>query len=649
MVAIRFFMNSTAKNIKSINSNAVVLAANAAIARFDLENIPFPEEWIMHYVDGKKLTVWGGDLMNITEKCPLINFQGKEQQFNDWLAEYLVQTSDWNYFDGIFIDGWVGSLAWRVSDVNKENIDIDYNGKADKNAFAIWDQGNRLLIDKIRQEFVKQGLANKVIIPHEYSTNTYFNGNAFEFWTQETLGARYWNIGQAARLLTEAVEPRIVYANSEAGNNKVPDLTSYNFTYTGTFTGPVFRADFTSAQIAGTFFGHDEGSAHHRYTFMHDEYEGDLGYSTESTQTIKDMMVRYYDNGVIISNISGSGKRLCPSELTGGPYYRFLGNQDPNWNNGSEFTSSSCINLEGLDGIMLFKKQITLVTPIIIDNVEYNMTTIGQEPVKYKGDWKQSLDCPFYCKTRQLGEASYGMAAASSRWGSYFAFSAPGTGQNTAEYRPKINIPGRFEIFEWHGNLGEPGPEFRGGPSAPSKGDEATNVPYEIYIDNKIDNKLVETRTIDQTKNQGGWNSLGVFDVKKGEEISVKISNNANGYVISDAIKFVNLASFIKEYEPIPPKVLSADFNCDNKIDIQDFGILLSHWHKLSTDQSVKNTKRGQCASPKTINIFDYCKLKSNNNIKCEEKVDIFDLSLLLSCWGAPDATKTTCWTEQAQ
>ena len=85
------------------------------------------------------------------------------------------------------------------------------------------------------------------------------------------------------------------------------------------------------------------------------------------------------------------------------------------------------------------------------------------------------------------------------------------------------------------------------------------------------------------------------------------------------------------------PKVLSADFNCDNKIDIQDFGILLSHWHKLNNQ--VINYQHSNCESARSIDLV----IDKNN------KVNIFDLSLLLSCWGMPDAAKTTCLQEQVQ
>jgi hypothetical protein len=45
--------------------------------------------------------------------------------------------------------------------------------------------------------------------------------------------------------------------------------------------------------------------------------------------------------------------------------------------------------------------------------------------------------------------------------------------------------------------------------------------------------------TIDQTKNFGKWNSLGTYYFEKGKSGKVEISNNTNGIVIADAMRFV--------------------------------------------------------------------------------------------------------------
>ncbi|MBU4481943.1 hypothetical protein KKC16_00625, partial [Patescibacteria group bacterium] len=80
---------------------------------------------------------------------------------------------------------------------------------------------------------------------------------------------------------------------------------------------------------------------------------------------------------------------------------------------------------------------------------------------------------------------------------------------------------------------------------------------------------------------------------------------------------------------------ITADFNCDNKIDIQDFGILLSHWHKLH--DVTANYKHNNCTNIKSIDLV----IDKNN------RVDSLDLSRLLSCWGIPSQTESPgCWEE---
>jgi len=111
-------------------------------------------------------------------------------------------------------------------------------------------------------------------------------------------------------------------------------------------------------------------------------------------------------------------------------------------NNGDPFDANHPVNFEGMDGTVLLKEERTLITPIIIDNVAHNMTSIDQYPVKYSGSWEHTI----------RGRDYYGVGYAWDEWGSYFAFAQPGTGNNTASYRPRIKVAGNYEVFEWHGS-----------------------------------------------------------------------------------------------------------------------------------------------------------------------------------------------------
>jgi len=70
------------------------------------------------------------------------------------------------------------------------------------------------------------------------------------------------------------------------------------------------------------------------------------------------------------------------------------------------------------------------------------------------------------------------------------------------------------------------------------------------------------------------------------------------------------------------------DFNCDKKVNIQDFAILLTRWGK--TD-NLDNYNHSQCNDPVSLNIV----MERNNG---QETIDLADFGRLLSCWGTPQA-----------
>ena len=60
------------------------------------------------------------------------------------------------------------------------------------------------------------------------------------------------------------------------------------------------------------------------------------------------------------------------------------------------------------------------------------------------------------------------------------------------------------------------------------------NVPFELVVNEAI--KI--TGRINQRQNYGQWNTLGFAYLPAGNTSYVKIINNANGYVIADAVRF---------------------------------------------------------------------------------------------------------------
>ena len=491
LIVIRYNYKETARRIKSFNPDVIVLATNGELVKAPGD---FPDEWYLRHADGQKhdLAKRGTRLlMDLTNHCPKVNYRYGKQRFNEFLAQYLVEITDFRYFDGLFFDYWANAI-WK----NPHLIDLNRDGKAEGKSAVnkAWEEGNKTLIANLRK------LTNKPIVAHE-AGQEYLNGKGFEFWSNTNKNNPNNNLHRnrlkdLLRLRKNAVKPIINFAEGDEDHAR-------------------FRAEFTSAMLGDAYYGHDEGTFAHRYTFIHDEYDANLGYPTSEPKELEPgVWVRYFDTGVIISNISNAPKTFRASQLTGGPYYRFSGNQDPQINNGQKFTS---INFEVYDGIILFKEPTVLVTPIIIDNMATNLTSLRQKPAEYQGTWTQSKNPERVSQAYALG----------FRWGDlgyYHAYSEGGKGENTATYRPNFGLVGEYEVFEWHGKLGSP----------PGSVKIATNAPYTIkHATGTVTGK------IDQTKNLGRWNSLGMFRFNKGNTGYVKLTNSADGYVISDAIRFV--------------------------------------------------------------------------------------------------------------
>ena len=93
-------------------------------------------------------------------------------------------------------------------------------------------------------------------------------------------------------------------------------------------------------------------------------------------------------------------------------------------------------------------------------------------------------------------------------------------GDAKAIFTPKIVKAGKYKVFEWHG--------------ADPQQDHATDAPYTINYAGGS-----KTIRINLDENIGRWNLLGTFPFKAGTSGNVTISNNANGNVVADAMKFV--------------------------------------------------------------------------------------------------------------
>jgi hypothetical protein len=111
----------------------------------------------------------------------------------------------------------------------------------------------------------------------------------------------------------------------------------------------------------------------------------------------------------------------------------------------------------------------------------------------------------------------------STRYPSYnggFRSANAGTGSRTAAFTPNITEPGDYEVFIWFFTTTG----------------SATNAPHTINYNGGSTTVLVNR----QGPTGGGyWFSLGVFNFAPGTSGSVVLTNNANGVVVADAVRFV--------------------------------------------------------------------------------------------------------------
>lgn len=530
LIVTRLWYPEIARRVKQAYPNKLVIACNNII---DGNTLQPPEAWLVPTLNNSCIKGWhdnshpGDCLYDGTDRCPLVN----GERWNTYLAKKLNEKTDWAVFDGTFWDSWAGGFGeWKE---NYNQIDLNRNGIADASESKtlvneLWQESNRRIVEELR----KLAPPGKIVMAHEADAAEigYLNGIGMEGWTGE-----YWDWKFTGTLLPfadNAVTPRVNFIECKA--------KPYDFQR--------MRFGLATACLAGAYFGVDEGAYAHRFTYVYDEYLADLGYPTSAPQKIKPgVWVRYFDKGAVIANGSGAQQTVTAAELEGGPYYHFLGGQAPQINNGQAFTSvalaGSADNTKEQtgDGVLLLKEPgKILIIESVVDNAPLNMTSAGNEPAVFTGNWTEQ-DPGKVSKTNAYA-LNYGWVGNEDGYDNhhypYLFTAANPNGGSEAVYTPTLGVAGEYEVFEWH--------PFHG--NSANEAQEATNVSYAIKHRNGVTQKVV-----DQSQNHGRWNSLGVYSFDAGTNGKVTISNKAaSGVVLADAIKFVNVKS---EIPPPPPVV----------------------------------------------------------------------------------------------
>jgi hypothetical protein len=106
-------------------------------------------------------------------------------------------------------------------------------------------------------------------------------------------------------------------------------------------------------------------------------------------------------------------------------------------------------------------------------------------------------------------------------YGLDFRYDEPGSGSERAIFTPDLPRTGQYEVFVWWGTT----------PTG------ASNTPYTVHHAYGSSTVLVNTQG--PASAEGTWYSLGTYDFVAGTAGSVELSDDADGYVGADAVRFV--------------------------------------------------------------------------------------------------------------
>jgi len=493
-----------------------------------------------------------GMLPNLTLLAPLV--EGKETW--RWFIDGRFERQDFSQFDGVFYDAFRTHLY--LEDIETQaGVDLNYNRKNDFTEFGSsytglqwvndqWEQGISATLDYERQRFSE-------LHPDRYPVITLNSGAAEPGYELDICEGMLWE-----GFMRFGTDWQTTFNIGRAWEQKQKNAGRINFTMIIDYE-PESRAAYgknifnrmryglTTCLMIGCFYGRTFGDYYY-ITYYHDEFDSNLGFPiSDPVKLSNGAYVRFFDNGAAICNPTGTPITVTASQLrgTGVPgsernLYRFEGGQDPLFNNGELFSS---VDLKGEtrerpkynqgDGILLFNEEKTIVADIFIGNCFNNDTSPGNVPVELQGNWRQVMDTddPFPTRNPCFSQWHQGEE------GIGYAYANAGDGSAIATFRPNIGVSGYYEISEWHGFNSD---------------SQSTDIPFEINAFGKA--KL--TGAIDQTRNAGRWNRLGIAYLTEGNENSVILSNNTNGTVIADAIRFRFLGKELQpdQTPPAPPQ-----------------------------------------------------------------------------------------------
>ena len=500
-----------------------------------------PDEWRVKGPDGSDIFIYGlCYLGDTTEYCGL--FEGKT--YTESVIERIVAE------DYTFWTGWNSDGLWENIDWLGDSIDPDGDGDSDSDDYDAWNSSRLDFLSNLHAA-MPEGATITVWGGKTYwgEGHNYMNGIGIEMfgawggwgWDRVNGYYEYWH--------ENAVEPRLFYINGHYSMDTEGDTKSKN-----KFRN--VRFGLATTLMRDGFYGYEDGDGgfrthnEHNWVRLYDEYAVPLGYPLADFAQIRDFVFcRFFDHGAMILNANAHEETVTEQDLKdaaallgldwdaisgdGGHYYRFAGQQNPDFNDGSRFDeitlpggSAAAGNPRG-DGILLVRSAgMVVMAPMIIDTEDY-VTSPGAENAVLDG---------FQGQCGEGFRIGYGRCNESTPM-YHHTSSSTGNG-HTATFDLTLVTEGEYRVFEFHPPM------------------DGWDVPHTIH---HADGE--ETVNVDQRENHEQWNLLGTFRFTSDSPARVVISDQASGdEVAADAIRF--------EFAGCGDGIVEGDEACDgNNLD----------------------------------------------------------------------------------
>ncbi len=489
-----------------------------------------PDEWKVRNAEGDFVEAYGEGsyLGDTTDHCGL--YEG--QTYREWIVQWALDR-DWDVLDGINSDGMWGEINWI------EPIDADRDGDHDSADDDAWRDGRLALFAELRA-----ALGDDRLI-------TMWAGHTETFWDQggvslNGVGAEKFHVFSSwqgffddyAYWADHGREPHAFYVNNHyQGDPTDGSWSRENFRF--------MRYGLAATLLHDGYYGYEDGEgcqgAHsaneHSWYRYYDEYDVPLGQPLAGYAEIApEVFCRFFGGGAMILNASTGDFEVTEVDLQtaaaslglawdeiageGGHFYRFAGQQNPTYNDGSLFTSIELPSEENWagyegptrrgDGILLVKQPDRVVSAaVIIDTMTFVTSPSSDNAVLDGFDGT----CGEYNSIIGF-RTGYSYCSDVNPYHGY-AESGAGDG-HTATFSASLVHEGSYRVYEYHPLM------------------DAYDVPHTvIHADGQ------DVVQVDQRTDAEQWNLLGTFRFTPQAPAQVIVSDVAAGSTVAaDAIRF---------------------------------------------------------------------------------------------------------------